>query len=125
MVRRAAGVKSLRILVVEDEGLVALTLEDLLEDLGCQVVGSVGTLAAAMEFVGSGAAFDAAFLDVNVGGERVFPVAEALAERAVPFAFTTGYGEIADARFSTALVLGKPIRRESLEAVLRAFGRTD
>jgi CheY-like chemotaxis protein len=112
---------ALRILVVEDEGLVALTLEDLLEDLGCEVVGSFGAMGQALSFVASGAELDGALLDVNVAGEPVYPVAEALKARAVPFAFTTGYGQIADRRFESAPILGKPIRREALEQVLRAF----
>ena len=114
--------KTLRILVVEDEGLVALTIEDLLEDLGCEVVGSVGSMTQALNWLASGAELDGALLDVNVAGERVFPIAEALAARSVPFAFTTGYGEIADRRFDDAPILGKPIRREALEQVLKGFG---
>ena len=55
--------KTLRILVVEDEGLVALTIEDLLEDLGCEVVGSVGSMTQALNWLASGAELDGALLD--------------------------------------------------------------
>ncbi len=117
--------KAPRILLVEDEGLVALTIEDLLEDLGCEVACSARSVAQALGWLGSGGEPDAAVLDVNLGGEFVFPVAEALAARGVPFAFTTGYGQSPDARFRSAPLLGKPIRRERLEAVLRGFGLDD
>ena len=111
----------MRVLVVEDEGLVAMTVEDLLEDLGCEVAFSAGAVAQALQWLGDGGAPDAALLDVNLGGEFVFPVAEILAARGTPFAFTTGYGETPDPRFSGAPLIGKPIRRERLEEVLRLF----
>ena len=112
----------MRVLVVEDEGLVAMTVEDLLEDLGCEVAFSAAAVAQALTWLDEGGAADAALLDVNLGGEFVFPVAEALVARGTPFAFTTGYGETPDARFSAAPLIGKPIRRERLEEVLRLFG---
>jgi CheY-like chemotaxis protein len=115
-------VKPLRVLVVEDEGLVAMMLEDLLDDLGCQVPCSASSVVQALEWLDGGGEADAALLDVNLGGEPVFPVAEALAARGVPFAFTTGYGETHDPRFKDAVLLGKPIRMERLEQVLRSFG---
>ena len=114
--------KPLRVLLVEDEGLVAMMLEDLLEDMGCEVVGSLATVAQAMAWIDDGGEADAALLDVNLGGETVFAVAEALAARAVPFAFTTGYGEGHDPRFASAVMLGKPINQDRLIAALRAFG---
>lgn len=81
-----------RILVVEDESLVAMLLETILEDLGCAIVGPESTVAAGVETAGS-ADIDAALLDVNVAGELVFPVAEKLRARGIPFVFSTGYGE--------------------------------
>ena len=114
----------LRILVVEDDGLVAMTVEDLLDDLGCEVVGSAATVAQALAWLDAGGTADAALLDVKLGAEFVFPVAEALAARGVAFAFTTGYGETPDPRFRDAPVVGKPIRRAQLEQVLRDFGHT-
>src|SRR5579863_9662257 len=105
---------TLRVLVVEDDGLVAMTLEDLIEDLGAEVAGSVGSVRDALAWLESGATFDAALLDVKLGAEFVFPVAEALTERGVAFAFSTGYGETPDPRFREAPVLGKPIRRAAL-----------
>jgi CheY-like chemotaxis protein len=81
------------ILVVEDESLVAMLLETILEDMGCATLGPVSTVDEALSVIGDGQAFDGALLDVNVAGKEVFPVAEALRARGVPFVFSTGYGE--------------------------------
>lgn len=112
-----------RILVVEDEGLVALMLEDMLEDLGYDLAYSAASVAQALAWIEAGGAADAALLDVNLGGETVFPVADALKARGVPFAFSTGYGESHDPRFREAPMLGKPILIERLQAVLGRLGR--
>jgi CheY-like chemotaxis protein len=115
-------VSGFRVLVVEDDGLVAMTLEDLLADFGCDVAKSAASVSEALDWLADGGAADAALLDVSLGGEYVFTVAEALAARGTPFAFTTGYGEVQDARFGAAPLIGKPIRRERLEAALRGLG---
>jgi CheY-like chemotaxis protein len=115
------AVKRLRILLVEDEGLIAIMLEDMLEDMGCEVVKSLAAVAPTLAWLEAGGEADAALLDVNLGGEEVFPVAEALSARGVPFAFTTGYGETHDPRFRTAPLLSKPIKQSRLEAVIRRF----
>jgi CheY-like chemotaxis protein len=80
-----------RILLVEDEMLVAMLLEDMLTEAGHTIVGPVARIERAVEAARS-EAVDMAILDVNVGGEEVYPVAEALAAREIPFAFATGYG---------------------------------
>jgi CheY-like chemotaxis protein len=113
--------KPLRILVVEDEGLVAMLIEDLLDDAGCEVAGSVGSVAQAIAWLEAGGEADAALLDVNLGGEPVWPVADALAARGVPFAFTTGYDHLDEPRFQNAPLLGKPIKAARLEEMLRRF----
>lgn len=82
-----------RILVVEDESLVAMLLETILEDMDCVPVGPVSSVSDALKMVAEEADLDAALLDVNVAGTYVFPVAEALKARGVPFVFSTGYGE--------------------------------
>ena len=81
-----------RVLVVEDESLVAMLLETMLEDLGCVTVGPVASVDEALG-VAAGGDIDAALLDVNVAGTPVFPVAEALEARGIPLVFSTGYGE--------------------------------
>ena len=87
-----SGLEGRRVLIVEDEALVAMLLETILEDIGCNPVGPVGTISEALEIVASDAVIDAALLDVNVAGHEVFPVAAALALKGVPFVFSTGYG---------------------------------
>jgi len=112
---------ALRVLLVEDEGLVAVMIEDLLADLGCEVPCSASSVGEAMQWLKAGGEPDAALLDVNLDGEPVFPVAEILAARGVPFAFTTGYAQSHDPRFSQAPFLGKPIRLDRLAEVLKRF----
>ena len=82
----------MRLLVVEDEYLIRMLLEDMLADLGYDVAAAVGTMAEAREQAATGH-FTAAILDVNVDGQEIFPVAEILARRGLPFIFVTGYGE--------------------------------
>jgi CheY-like chemotaxis protein len=83
-----------KVLVLEDETLVSMMVEDMLIDLGCEVVGPFAKLDQALAFMASGdGQVDAALLDVNLGGVRSFPMAEALAGKGVPFVFTTGYDE--------------------------------
>lgn len=82
-----------RVLIVEDESLVAMLLETILEDMGCVPVGPASTVDEGLQMVAEGERIDAALLDVNVAGRQVFPIAEALRERGVPFVFSTGYGE--------------------------------
>ena len=82
-----------RVLIVEDESLVAMLLETILEDMGCTPVGPAATVDEALRMASDGEPVDAALLDVNVAGRQVFPVAEALRDRGVPFVFSTGYGE--------------------------------
>jgi len=110
------------VLVVEDEGLIALLLDDMLEDLGFHVAYSAATVAQALAWLERGGAPDAALLDVNLAGEKVYPVADALVARGVPFAFSTGYGDAQDPRFGQAPLLGKPIVPDRLAAVLHSLG---
>jgi CheY-like chemotaxis protein len=82
-----------RVLIVEDEALVAMLLEDMLIDAGYTVSETVSAIPQALEFVaGAASAFDVAILDVNLRGQPIFPVAEALVEAGKPFVFATGYG---------------------------------
>jgi CheY-like chemotaxis protein len=108
-----------RVLVVEDEYLVAMLIEDVLEECGCSIVGPCGTVAAALEAAQTDT-FDLAVLDVNLRGLKVYPVAELLAERHVPFLFLSGYGDdaIPPGR-STWKVCTKPFRSNDLVAMLQ------
>ena len=112
--------QGVRVLLVEDETLVAMLLEDMISDLGGTVVGSASRVSRALEMVQDpGCGIDLAVLDVNLGGEEVFPVASALAERSVPFAFSTGYGNagLPDA-WRSRPTLQKPFTQEQVTTVL-------
>lgn len=85
------GLKGRRILVVEDEPLVAMLVEDLLTEWGCEVIGPASTVAKGLRLVEAGG-LDGALLDVNLAGEEVYPVADALVAAGTPFVFVTGYG---------------------------------
>lgn len=87
------GLQGRRVLVVEDEALVAMLLDTILEDMGCTPVGPASNIDEGEALARDEAALDAALLDVNVAGRQVFPVAAALKARGVPFVFSTGYGE--------------------------------
>lgn len=84
-----------RVLVVEDEYFIADDMMRALERLGAEVVGPVATKDKALMLVTSGEVIDAAVLDINLQGETVFPVADALIERGIPFVFATGYDQSA------------------------------
>lgn len=114
----------LRVILVEDEALVAMMMEDLLEELGCQIVATFGSLGPALEWLASDEArpLDGAVLDVNLGGgENVFPLAAALRERGVPFVFATGYGMLPESGFAEATVLQKPVDLGMLWPVVETF----
>ena len=81
-----------RVLVVEDEALIAWLITDTLESLGCDIVGPVSALEAALEMA-QDPTVDAAILDVNVRGGKIYPVAELLLARGVPFVLASGYQE--------------------------------
>ncbi|HEU6441857.1 MAG TPA: response regulator [Microvirga sp.] len=114
----------LRILVVEDEAAISLLLEDMLLDFGCEVIGPAARLSAALEAVAR-EQVDLAILDVNVAGEPIYPVAEALAQRSIPFVFSTGYGSagIRDS-FRDRPVLQKPFAQNDLKQKLIMARRT-
>jgi CheY-like chemotaxis protein len=79
------------ILVVEDEPLVAMVLENIIEDMGASLAGPAASVAKALQLIEAGG-FNGALLDVNLRGERVDAVADALAAKGIPFVFTTGHG---------------------------------
>lgn len=108
-----------RILVVEDEMLVLMNVEMMLEDLGCSAIYAAASVAQALVLV-TEQNFDVAILDVNLGAEKSYPVADILKQRGVPFAFSTGYtdhGHRTDLEYWP--VLRKPYLREDMVAVFR------
>jgi PAS domain S-box-containing protein len=106
-----------RILLVEDEALVAMMMRDSLVELGFSVVGPFDRADEALACA-SDQPLDAAILDVNLGGDLVYPVAERLTRRDVPFVFVTGYdAENIDTRYAHVPVLQKPIEREVLQGL--------
>jgi DNA-binding response OmpR family regulator len=104
-----------RLLVVEDEALVAMLIEDVLADAGFEVVGPFGQAAKALSSLAD-ETVDAAILDVNLGGgERSYSVANELSERGVPYIFLTGYGRAGiDPRYADIPVLQKPFEPQTL-----------
>jgi DNA-binding response OmpR family regulator len=86
-----ASLEGVRVLLVEDEYLVASLIEEILEIAGCIVTGPIPRLAQALD-AADRETCDAAVLDVNLAGERIYPVADILSRRNIPFVFVTGYG---------------------------------
>ena len=113
-----ASLQGLRVLVVEDEMMVSMLIEDMLSDLGCTVVGPASRLDEAIALANS-AELDCAVLDVNLGGQPIFPLADLLREKGAPFAFATGYGDagLRDVDRGSP-VLQKPFREGDLALVL-------
>ena len=115
---QSTGLSGKRIILIEDEPLLAMDLESSLTDIGCEVSGSAGTIEAGKLLVAA-ANCDAALLDVNLAGNPVDELAAALNRRNIPFAFVTGYGRAGlPAAFRDALVLAKPFNDDQLRAVL-------
>ena len=112
-----------RILIVEDEALVAMLVEDALFDAGAEVIGPVATVAEAMALLDA-AAPDAAVLDLNLAGETSTPVADVLANRGVPFVVATGYGaEGLPPGHASVPVLAKPYDPDELTGTLSRICR--
>jgi len=115
--RPPSALSGRHILIVEDEMLIALALADMVTDLGCTSVlaariGKAIALVAAQ-------AFDAAILDMNLGGEAGYPIAEALAQRGIPFVIATGYGaEGIESDYRDRPMLPKPYLAVHVEAAL-------
>jgi len=110
-----------RILVVEDEYLIRMLLEDMLVDLGYSVAAAVGTIAEASKFA-EGGDFDVAILDVNLDNDPIYPVADILTKRGLPFFFVTGYGERSLAEpYRDHPALQKPFQAEQLQRTLTSL----
>ncbi|MGI4765360.1 MAG: response regulator [Janthinobacterium lividum] len=108
-----------RILLAEDEYFIMQDLRSCLETLGVTVVGPVPSVAEALALIEAGAAVDAAVLDVNLRGEKVYPVADALSSRGIPYVFSTGYSDgMLDPRYGQAPVCEKPVNMSELGQTL-------
>lgn len=115
--------KGKRILLVEDEYFIAQDMARAMAEAGAVVVGPAATVAEALRLIAASGALDAAVLDINLQGEMVFPVADALTTRGVPFVFATGYDrESIPERFSRRIRCEKPVRPDRVARAL--FGQT-
>lgn len=109
------------ILIVEDEFLLANDLQAELSDAEAVVLGPVGTLEEALDLVRFAERIDGAILDINLGGEAAYPVADLLIQRGVPFVFTSGYdGTSFPPRFAAVTRCGKPT---TISLITQAIGR--
>jgi CheY-like chemotaxis protein len=110
-----------RILVVEDELMIRMLLDGMLEDIGYTMTAEAGAIDEAVKLAKQ-ADFDAAILDVNLNGQPITPVVEALIERGLPFVFATGYGArgVPEA-YRNNPTLQKPFQIEALEQALKAI----
>ncbi len=107
-----------RVLVVEDEMMVLMTIEGALAELGCDEISAAATVDAAQALLGA-ERFDLALLDINLNGQMSHPVADTLVLRAIPFAFCTGYSDIGtESRFRGHPVLIKPYSYHELTAAI-------
>jgi CheY-like chemotaxis protein len=118
------SLKGARALIVEDEAIIAMTAEDMLEELGCVTIASVATLTEALAAVERGG-FDFALLDVNLNGAESLPVAALLKQAGIPFVFTTGYGAIVRGEaYEDSPLVTKPYRTKDIAAAIAmALGR--
>lgn len=107
-----------RVLLVEDEALVALLLEDMLEELGCVLAGTAATVDDGLRHAESVDA-DVALLDINLGGYEIFPVAERLSRRGIPLVFSSGYdADSLPEKWRTRPLVRKPCLLSDLEEAL-------
>lgn len=116
--------EKLRILLIEDEVVIAMTAEDMLEEIGCLVVAQAATFDDAMQCALT-EDFDLALVDINLNGVMSLPVAKALREAGKPFIFTTGYGGVGlENEFSDATVVTKPYTMRTLSQAIASVART-
>jgi CheY-like chemotaxis protein len=115
----AASSEGMRVLVVEDEALIAMQIEDALAGSGCRVVGPATRIGEAFDLLYA-EAVDAALLDVNVAGERSFAIADILLAKQIPFAFVTGFeaASTLPEHLRGAPVVNKPFETAQLDALI-------
>jgi two-component SAPR family response regulator len=109
-----------RVLLVEDEALVAMMMTDFLRDIGFHVIGPFGRVSEAIDALAQEQP-QAAILDINLRGELIYDLADELTGRGIPIVFVTGYGaDAVDRRFADFPVLQKPVDSAALRRVLVA-----
>ena len=112
--------EGLRILLIEDEVVIAMTAEDMLEEIGCTVSAQAATFNEAMACASTGN-FDLALLDINLNGVMSLPVAQKLRDNGKPFIFTTGYGNVGlESDFSDIVVVTKPYTIRTLSNAIKS-----
>lgn len=110
---------SARILIIEDEHMLAKALGRALQETGAEIVGMAATVEQALALLEANPELDGALVDINLRGVRAYPVADALALRGVPFVFTTGYGSpVIPDRYRNVAVLQKPFEPHEIIAAL-------
>lgn len=112
-----SGLTSRRVLVVEDEAIIALMIVEWLSEMGCEALGPAARLADGFALAQT-EPLDAAVLDVNVNSERVYPLADYLRGRGIPLVFATGYGDSVAEDAVNAPVLEKPFTYDQLARAL-------
>jgi DNA-binding response OmpR family regulator len=114
------SLSGLHVLIAEDELLIAVDLAEAFEREGAYVLGPASTLGRALSLINGRSTVDFGVLDLNLGGELVYPLADVLAERGIPFMFTTGYddGEMV-ARFNAIARSEKPVVGEAVVEQVR------
>lgn len=114
-----ADTQKCRILIVEDEAAISILMEDMLLDLGVEIVGPASRLDSALQLARE-ADFDAAILDINIAGVQSYPVGDVLRGRGIPVIFATGYGSsVLPERFKSCQILHKPFDSHQFSQVLQ------
>ncbi len=109
-----------RILLVEDDVLIGMMLVDMFDALGLPEPAQATTNEEALAIVAAGS-IDAALIDINLGDEKGWPIADALAARNIPFAFTSGGGDVIPHEHAHRKLVAKPFRLSEIEATLDEF----
>ncbi|MGZ3410528.1 MAG: response regulator [Xanthobacteraceae bacterium] len=110
-----------RILVLDDEPLIAMMVEEWLLELGCETIGPANSVAAALSLI-DGNDLEGAILDVTLGDENCYSVADALNNKNVPFAFATGRGAGGvDSRYKDVMLLAKPFDFAAIKGIVAKF----
>jgi CheY-like chemotaxis protein len=112
-----------KVLVVEDEMMIAMLIEDMLDEFGCRLVGPATSVQRALELIAK-EQVEAAVLDLNLDGQDTYAIADALQQKNIPFIFATGYGSAGvRAEFVTRPILQKPFQAKDLKfALAQALG---